>query len=388
MRGKVLLAGLVAVGVLGAGWAYAAIPDSSGVIHGCYDKKSGALRIVDSASQCLKNETAIQWPSQSAQGPTGPTGATGASGPSGPQGQTGATGPTGPSGVSGINGTNGGTGPSGPTGATGPTGPSGSGGGLASLEGLNGLPCEGDGTVQVIVDQVTHVVTTICLHDQFVLTVSTSGSSTASITSDVGGINCGNGHGVCSAVFDSGTVVTLTELHDIQNFHFDGWGGACSGTAGCQVTMDQNRTVSTSYHSIALFTVNLQTQATAITRNCNIFFCSPYFGEFTDAKARVTVTDVDASQVLAACDASTTMTVQVGFDPTVPLPIGTTQCLVEVPIGHHISIQAEDSTTLGGNQVFVKYFNGPCDTIVSKVCAPGGAVSVPDSTSILNQNAS
>ena len=75
--------------------AYAAIPDSSGVIHGCYDKK-GALRVVDPGTgACVKGENALDWSQQGPAGPQGPPGSTGATGAQGPQGPTGAQGPAG-----------------------------------------------------------------------------------------------------------------------------------------------------------------------------------------------------------------------------------------------------------------------------------------------------
>jgi hypothetical protein len=42
--------------------AYASIPDSSGVIHGCYSKTGGFLRVVDSpTATCTSRETPLNW---------------------------------------------------------------------------------------------------------------------------------------------------------------------------------------------------------------------------------------------------------------------------------------------------------------------------------------
>jgi hypothetical protein len=42
--------------------AYAAIPDTAGVIHGCYKRNNGTLRVIDDAvTQCDNSETPIQW---------------------------------------------------------------------------------------------------------------------------------------------------------------------------------------------------------------------------------------------------------------------------------------------------------------------------------------
>jgi hypothetical protein len=68
----------------GGGIAYATIPDSNGVIHGCYAARSGALRIIDDAAQtCGKSETAIDWNRTGPQGSPGLRGQQGAPGISG-----------------------------------------------------------------------------------------------------------------------------------------------------------------------------------------------------------------------------------------------------------------------------------------------------------------
>ena len=66
---------IVALLTVAGGVAYATIPDSNGVIHGCYDSKSGALRVIDpSTSQtCLNKETAVTWNQTGPQGPAGPS---------------------------------------------------------------------------------------------------------------------------------------------------------------------------------------------------------------------------------------------------------------------------------------------------------------------------
>ena len=55
--------------------AYAAIPDTGGVIHGCYKRNSGTLRVIDDAvAQCDNSETPIQWNQTGPQGIPGPQG--------------------------------------------------------------------------------------------------------------------------------------------------------------------------------------------------------------------------------------------------------------------------------------------------------------------------
>ena len=80
---------LFVVLVLVAGVAYATIPDASGVIHACYSKSGGSLRVIDaSVTTCKSGETSLSW---SVQGIPGPQGPQGPAGPQGPQGEPGSS---------------------------------------------------------------------------------------------------------------------------------------------------------------------------------------------------------------------------------------------------------------------------------------------------------
>src|SRR5438046_1139999 len=105
-RGLVALT-VVAVGLAAGGIAYASVPDSNGVIHGCYNragaKSTGgtSLTIIDSSySSCARGQQQITWNQK------GPKGATGAQGPTGPAGTNGSRGPTGPKGPTGASAAN------------------------------------------------------------------------------------------------------------------------------------------------------------------------------------------------------------------------------------------------------------------------------------------
>jgi len=96
---KVGAAALVAVIALG-GVASASIPDSSGSIHGCYQKLSGSLRVVDASTPaCRGDEKSLDWNQVGPQGPAGDAGPQGPSGPAGPAGAPGPAGPPGPPGA-------------------------------------------------------------------------------------------------------------------------------------------------------------------------------------------------------------------------------------------------------------------------------------------------
>jgi hypothetical protein len=86
-----LLAAVVAAGL--AGTAYATIPGGDGVIHGCYAKSGGTLRVIDaSVTNCKSGETALNWNQQGQPGPKGDPGEPGPPGPQGEQGEPGAPG--------------------------------------------------------------------------------------------------------------------------------------------------------------------------------------------------------------------------------------------------------------------------------------------------------
>jgi len=99
-------------------------------INACYNSRSGALRIVNDASECRGSEAFTSWNQIGPVGPMGPAGPTGATGPAGLQG---APGPAGLIGDTGAAGATGQTGPQGPLGLTGPVGPAGTAVGVATV---------------------------------------------------------------------------------------------------------------------------------------------------------------------------------------------------------------------------------------------------------------
>jgi hypothetical protein len=88
-RAAALLVSAVAVAI-GGSYAYASIPDSAGVIHGCYDKNG--LRVIDpvidpsSGAACKNNETSLDWSQSGPQGPPGQDGTDGTNGADGVSG--------------------------------------------------------------------------------------------------------------------------------------------------------------------------------------------------------------------------------------------------------------------------------------------------------------
>jgi hypothetical protein len=159
------LAVATAVLAAGGGIAYAALP-SGEAIHGCVQKSSGQLRVIDPASDsCKSQESAVDW------SVTGPAGSQGPAGPQGPAGAKGDKGDPGQAGAAGAPGAKGDAGIQGPTGPTGPKGDKGDRGdvGRPGQQGLKGDPgpqgpatpqyfarLDADGTVLASSDTVLH----------------------------------------------------------------------------------------------------------------------------------------------------------------------------------------------------------------------------------------
>jgi hypothetical protein len=147
---------LVATALLAgaAGIALATIPGTGGTISGCYEKKTGILRVIDAEAgkKCLSFETPISWNqrglkgdpgAQGIQGPQGVKGDPGQQGLQGLQGEKGEKGDPGAQGLQGEKGDEGDPGAQGlqglqgepgPQGAQGPAGPPGGGGGFNPLQ--------------------------------------------------------------------------------------------------------------------------------------------------------------------------------------------------------------------------------------------------------------
>src|SRR4051812_8907385 len=111
MSGKRGVAAAVVAAMTAATVAYAVgASTDSGALHGCVNRRSGALRVVGANAKCrpvrrrhgkvvFAGERSVAWNRQGPVGPAGPAGATGATGSpgaAGAKGDTGATGPAGP----------------------------------------------------------------------------------------------------------------------------------------------------------------------------------------------------------------------------------------------------------------------------------------------------
>ncbi len=85
----------------------------------------------------------------------------------------------------------------------------------------------------------------IWLYHLPVVTVTRTGPANGRVTSSPPGIDCGL---TCSYGFADNTVVTLTATSVLPTT-FAGWGGACSGTGPCVLTMDAAKSVTATFMS-------------------------------------------------------------------------------------------------------------------------------------------
>ncbi len=99
----------------------------------------------------------------------------------------------------------------------------------------------------------------------FALTVSKTGTGRGTVTSNLGGIDCG---ATCSYYFDNNTAVTLTATASTGST-FTSWSGSgCSGTSTCTVTMDAARSVTANFTQNK-YTLTITSTNGTVARNPN-----------------------------------------------------------------------------------------------------------------------
>src|SRR5438132_13973836 len=77
-------------------------------------------------------------------------------------------------------------------------------------------------------------------------TLAVSVGQGGTVTRSPAGIDCG---ATCSASFNAGTPVALTAT-PANGWSFQGWGGACSGTGTCSLTMDASKSATANFTQV------------------------------------------------------------------------------------------------------------------------------------------
>jgi YVTN family beta-propeller protein len=114
----------------------------------------------------------------------------------------------------------------------------------SSFAGWSGGGCSGPASCMITLNGDTAVVATFSTIPSFTLSITSLGSGSGTVTSSPSGINCGT---ICSASFQSGTLVALSPIAASGSV-FAGWsGGGCGGTGACMITLSQATSVTASF---------------------------------------------------------------------------------------------------------------------------------------------
>ena len=145
----------------------------------------------------------------------------------------------------------------------------------------------GASSLVVVANGIPSQPIAVNVSNSVVLTVSVTGSGT--VTSSPAGISCPS---TCSAGFASGTPVTLTAT-PASGWTFSNWGGACSGSAGCSVTMNAAASVTATFVQNVALSVSVTGSGTVTSSPAGINCPSTCSANFAPA-TQVTLTATPA----------------------------------------------------------------------------------------------
>jgi hypothetical protein len=146
----------------------------------------------------------------------------------------------------------------------------------------------GASTLYVIANGIASQAVAVNIISGTALTVSVTGSGT--VASSPPGINCPS---ACNAGFAGGTPVTLTAT-PASGWIFGGWGGACSGSGGCTVTMNSPQAVSATFTQVFTLSTTVSGSGTVTSAPAGVTCPSTCNASFT-AGTPVTLTATPAS---------------------------------------------------------------------------------------------
>jgi uncharacterized repeat protein (TIGR01451 family) len=202
--------------------------------------------------------------------------------------------------------------------------------------------------------------TTIGAATNFTLTVTEGGAGTGTVTSTPAGILCPS---TCSASFASGTAVTLTPTATVGST-FAGWGGACSGSAACVVTLTAAESVTATFNTsntVALTITDAGTGTGTVTSAPAGVSCKPTCTANFASGTQVTLTQAASEgSVFAgwsgACSGTGACVVTMAAAETVTATFnsGNSPIIISVPTGGSTTA----TTTPGGSAFYGLIISG------------------------------
>ena len=103
--------------------------------------------------------------------------------------------------------------------------------------------CTGTGACTVTMSANQTVGASFTAIPRHALTVSKAGAGSGTVSSTPAGIDCGSD---CSESFEENTLVSLT-AQPVAGSVFTAWSGACTGAAGCEVTMSTAKAITATF---------------------------------------------------------------------------------------------------------------------------------------------
>ncbi len=153
--------------------------------------------------------------------------------------------------------------------------------GSSSFAGWSGA-CSGTGACNVTMDAAQNVTATFT-NSTYNLNVTRTGGGT--VASTPAGLYCGSS---CTMPFSVGTAITLSATPD-TGYTFAGWGGSCTGTGSCTVTMDAAKSVSARF-TAPLSVVKTGTGTGVVTSSSGSINCGATCSAAHDGASLVTLT--------------------------------------------------------------------------------------------------
>ena len=202
--------------------------------------------------------------------------------------------------------------------------------------GWNDVGCTGTTPCTFTVTQDENIDAAFALN--YTVTVSKNGNGRGTVTSSSPGIDCGTD---CDQVYSAGTMVTLNAAADADS-DFLGWGGACTGTGSCLVTVDSVVSVTANF-ALKRYTLTASRAGSGggvVTSNPTGINCGTACEAMYDHGTQVTLSAVpDGSSTFSGWS-----------DASCP---GTSACVLTMTAARSVAATFESNkvltVTLGGN---------------------------------------